>query len=435
MTLTRILMLLVLAPFYCLLPVAAAERTVVVVLFDGFAPSMADGIAVPNFDRIKREGAWSRHLVPVYPTMSLPNHTSFATGCWPEHHGIVQNKFFDPSRRAPYDENGDANWLKGCEPLWQAAERQGVRAAALNFANRWDTKKKVALASYINPFVNWEDTPTDEQSLARALELLKSTDAKRPRLIALYFRGPDHEAHVNGVKSAQVKAEVRKADEIVGKLMAGIRALPADREATLVIGTDHGMIDVAPLVNLGRIMTRHWIQGRDAGDGGSAYLYLNKDESIDRVEKALSGYSSAFTVYRTGRYPAFAHLGSSSRVGDLMLVAKPPYYIAPSSSLPWYAHWMGMTWAWSDIFVPGDLGGLKASHGYDPAIPEMHGIFYAWGAGIAKGREIPALDMIDIHPTVMSLLGLQPGQPVDGKVVEAVKDAAEVPSDLKMNGK
>ncbi|MCE9521545.1 MAG: alkaline phosphatase family protein [Alphaproteobacteria bacterium] len=395
----------------------AAERTVIVVLFDGFAPAMVDGVKTPNFDLIKTEGAWSRHLVPVYPTMSLPNHTSFATGCWPEHHGVVQNKFFDPDRGADYDENGDADWLKGCEPMWQAAERQGVTAAALNFANRWNVKKKVALASVINPFVPWEETPSDEQILARGLELLKSNDAKRPRLIALYFRGPDHEAHVNGVTSPQVKAEVRKADAIVGRLMAGIKALPAEREATLIVGTDHGMIAVDPVVNLGRILNRHWIYARDAGDGGSAYLYLDKGESIERVEKVLGGYSQAFTVYRTGQHPAYSHLGHGSRVGDLMLVAKPPYYIAPSSSLPWYAHLMGMTWFWSDIFVPGDLGGLKASHGYDPAIPEMHGIFYAWGAGIARGKEVAQLDMIDIHPTAMSLLGLQPGVPVDGKVV------------------
>ncbi|HTW36617.1 MAG TPA: hypothetical protein VMD53_18510 [Rhizomicrobium sp.] len=46
-------------------------------------------------------------------------------------------------------------------------------------------------------------------------------------------------------------------------------------------------------------------------------------------------------------------------------------------------------------------------------------IFYAWGAGIAKGKEIPRLDMIDVHPTVMAFLGLKPGHPVDGHVVEA----------------
>ncbi|MEQ1864566.1 MAG: ectonucleotide pyrophosphatase/phosphodiesterase [Micropepsaceae bacterium] len=396
---------------------SAAERTVVVVMFDGFAPAMGDATKTPNLDRIKTEGAWSRHLVPVYPTMSLPNHTSFATGCWPEHHGIIQNKFFDPDRGVPYDENGDADWLKGCEPMWQAAERQGVRAAALNFANRWNVKTKVALASVINPYVPWEETPTDEQILTQSLELLKSSDAKRPRLIALYFRGPDHEAHLNGVTAPQTLAEVRRADAIVGRLMAGIKALPAEREATLIIGTDHGMIAVDPVVNLGRIMNRHWILGRDAGDGGSAYLYLDKAESIERVEKVLGGYAHAFSVHRRGQFPAYAHLGDGARVGDLMLVAKPPYYIAPSSSLPWYAHLMGMTWFWSDIFVPGDLGGLKASHGYDPAIGEMHGVFYAWGAGIAAGKEVARLDMIDVHPTAMSLLGLQPGAPVDGKVV------------------
>ena len=70
-----------------------------------------------------------------------------------------------------------------------------------------------------------------------------------------------------------------------------------------------------------------------------------------------------------------------------------------------------------------DFGGVQASHGYDPAIPEMHGIFYAWGAGIARGKEVAQLNMIDVHPTVMSLLGLQPGKPVDGKIATGVLSA------------
>src|ERR1700687_2254651 len=91
----------------------AAERTVVVVMFDGFAPAMADATKTPNFDVIKREGAWSRHLVPVFPSVSLPNHTSFITGCWPEHHGVVGNIFFDP-QKGRYGEDGGADWQTGC---------------------------------------------------------------------------------------------------------------------------------------------------------------------------------------------------------------------------------------------------------------------------------------------------------------------------------
>lgn len=395
----------------------AAERTVVLVMFDGFAPAMADATKVSNLDRMKAEGAWSRHLVPVYPTMSLPNHTSFTTGCWPEHHGVVQNSFIDPKRGVP-GEDADADWMTGCEPVWQAAERQGVRAAAFNFWNR-ASRSKGALASAANEIKPWPELPSDDEILARALKLLASTDAKRPRLISLYFRGPDHEAHVNGVTAPQTLAEVRKADAIVGKLMAGIKALPAGREGTLIVGTDHGMMPVNQVINLGRIMNRHWILGRAAGDGGSAYLYLDKEESVERVEKVLAPYAHAFAVHRTGKHPAYAHLGTGPRVGDLMLVVKPPYYVAPPDSLPWYAHLMGVTWFWSDIFSP-DFGGLKASHGYDPALPEMHGVFYAWGAGIAAGREVARVEMIDVHPTVMSLLGLQPGDAVDGKVASEV---------------
>lgn len=104
--------------------VAAAERTVVLVMFDGFSPAMADATKTPNLDVIKREGAWSRHLVPVYPTMSLPNHTSFTTGCWPAHHGVVQNSFIDPKRGVP-GEDADADWMTGASPFGKLRSGRG----------------------------------------------------------------------------------------------------------------------------------------------------------------------------------------------------------------------------------------------------------------------------------------------------------------------
>src|SRR5215475_11035614 len=97
---------------------AAAERTVVAVLFDGFAPAELDAAKpTPNFDRLKREGAWSRHLVPAFPTISLINHTTYETGCWPEHHGIMSNIFYDPQKGlfGKGHHEADADWHTGCE--------------------------------------------------------------------------------------------------------------------------------------------------------------------------------------------------------------------------------------------------------------------------------------------------------------------------------
>lgn len=397
---------------------AAPERTVVVVLFDGFAPAELDAAKpTPNFDRLKREGAWSRHLVPAFPTISLINHTTYETGCWPEHHGIMSNYFYDPVRGAFNEHNpdvADADWHIGCEAMWEAAERQGVKTAVFNWVGRW-SHKRGKLSFFANADMPWAERESNAVILDKAVKLLHDTGADHPRLIALYFDIPDHVAHFDGVAGAKTQAAVRDCDAIVGKLMAAIKSMPRGREGTLVVGTDHGMMDVGPMINSGRLMTQYDIKGKVSADGASAFFYLDKGESADRVQAALNVHPEAYTVYRRGHYPAFTHLGTGPRAGDLLLVAKPPYWIVDPSQVPGWASWLGVNRFWPAIFTP-PVGGVKATHGYDPRIVQMHGIFYAWGSGVSH-EEVKRLDMIDIHPTVMSLLGLQPGRPVDGKAL------------------
>lgn len=415
------LLILFAALLFGFAPAMAAERTVVVVLFDGFSPAELDAAhPTPNFDRLKREGAWSRHLVPAFPTVSLINHTTFETGCWPEHHGIMSNIFIDPKLGrfgGKGVDSGDGAWRTGCETMWEAAERQGVRTAALNLVGRWSSKTGNR-STYGNPHVPWRARESDGTIIDRALKLLKDNGPNHARLIALYFNNPDDTAHEFGVAGAETQAAVRRVDGITGRLMAALKALPPGREGTLVIGTDHGMMDVGPIVNLGRIMADNDIHAQQATDGTSSYLYLDKGESADRVQKALQQYSDVFTVYRKGHYPSFAHLGTGPRSGDLLLLTHPPYWMAGPELFPAWARWVGVNWFWPITFVP-PVGGIKATHGYDPNIVQMHGIFYAWGAGVTPG-EIKRLDQIDVHPTVMRLLGLQPGRPVDGHPVSAV---------------
>lgn len=404
----------------CAFPTLAADRTVVVVLFDGFSPAMMDAAKItPHFDEIKREGVWSRHLVPVFPSLSLANHTSFATGCWPEHDGVISNTFYDPKfglfGQNSHPEYDDADWHTGCQSMWEAAKAQGVSAAVYNWAGRWSGKRGM-LAAFANPLVPWKMRPSDDWVIAQGIKELQDAGADHPRLIALYMQGPDDAAHYHGVTSPETIAAVRKADAYVGRLMDAIRKLPPGREATLVIGTDHGMIDVGPMVNMTRLMNMYDIKGKVAADGATAFLYLDKGESADRVAKALGKFKYAFDVYRTGHYPSYAHLGTGPRVGDLLVVAHPPYWVVDDSVFPSWARLVGVNHFWPPIFTPF-TGGLKATHGYDPRITQMHGIFYAWGSGIVKGHEVKRLNMIDIHPTIMSLIGLKPGQPMDGKVI------------------
>jgi alkaline phosphatase D len=399
------------------LPGGASEtpqRTVVVLLFDGFAPAVVDAFETPNLDRMRREGAATHHMEPPFPTISLISGATISTGCWPEHHGIVTNLFLDPERGV-YDHDPDADWLTGCEHLQQAAERQGVRAAAIGWiGHRSGTRGPQAtfVGPDERPCGNALVEPTDLTRADEVVRLLGLPASERPRLLLAYFCGPDGALHFTGMDSEETRKAVAQSDAIIGRVLA---ALPKDAPATLLVTTDHGMREVSQIVNVKRILGRHGITARTKSTGTTSFVYLDDPTQGDVAAAKLADYDE-FDVLRKGALPPYAHLGSGPRVADLILSAHPPYFIEDLDRWPSWAQWLG---DWGPDFIWARFS-LKASHGYPPDTPGVHGILYAWGSGIAAGRDVAKVRAIDIHPTVAHLLGMEPGKPVDGKTEAAL---------------
>ena len=53
----------------------------------------------PNLRRLQRSGGSAQSLISVFPSNTFPNHYSIVTGLYPAHHGIVNNRMFDPRFR------------------------------------------------------------------------------------------------------------------------------------------------------------------------------------------------------------------------------------------------------------------------------------------------------------------------------------------------
>ena len=388
-------------------PPSPAQRTVVVLLFDGFAPAFLDGIETPALDRLRREGSWTHHMVPPFPSISLIGGFTISTGCWPEHHGIVTNRFFDP-QRGFYDHSRDADWVTGCEQLHQAAERQGVPTAALGWYGEVSSTRG-KLARIVEYAPTWQTYPSDAQRAEQVIRLLRLPKNERPQLILAYFRGPDGVAHFRGMQSAEVRAAVAEADRIVGSVLDTIDAL--QERVALIVTTDHGMVPITHLINVEYLLRKLGIAARMVATGTTAFIYLDEGVNADEAARKLSGYEE-FDVILPRTQPAWSHLGTGARVGDLILSAKPGYAIEDRGQWPWFIRWL----AWTGPVVVDASRSLKASHGYPPDTPGVHGLFYAWGDGIKKNHEVERIDAIDIHPTITTLLGIQPGKPVDGSV-------------------
>jgi alkaline phosphatase D len=386
---------------------APQARTVVVLLFDGVAPELLALAPVPAFERMRGEGVFTHAFVPPFPTISLISGFTISTGCWPEHHGIVTNKFLD-ERGVLYDHSRDADWTTGCEQLHEAAERQGVRSAALDWYGSRSFSRG-PLASIVDGTEGHDSFPSDAERAEEVAKLLALPAESRPRLILAYFRGPDSAAHFSGMQSAQTVAAVVGMDAAVARVMAAIEAGPGRDATALVVTTDHGMRPVTTIVNIERILRKHDIPARAISTGTTSFLYFDDPAAIEPAAQKLAAYPQ-FEVLRRDALPDYAHLGTGPRVAPLIVSARSPYFIEDASSWPAYLRWLG--WAGPEFPSAGPF--LAATHGYPSGVPGMVGILYLWGDGIAEGVEAEHVYAIDVHPTVTTLLGIEPGIPVDG---------------------
>jgi predicted AlkP superfamily pyrophosphatase or phosphodiesterase len=385
-------------------PARPGERSVVLFVFDGFAPATVRAAGLPHLDRMAREGAHTTEMTPVFPSLSAPNHVSLSTGCYPERHGIVSNHFRDPERGF-YQFNGP-EWLLGCEPLPVVAERQGIRTAIFS----WVMSVQAAaqkLATLVEPY---EEPPPDARTQAdKIIEQLRRPAAERPRLIVAYVTEPDHTSHQHGPTAAPTLAIARAIDQQIGRVMTAIDELQLRDRVTLIVTTDHGMLDADRFVSVERLLRSAGIDARVYAGGTIAHVHLERPDDKPSASQALARHSFLDVIDPLDPPPS-ARIGHSPRVGDLVVSLHAGYGTADSAAWPWYLRWGN--WVGSGISRAGSFRGM---HGYDPErVPEVRAIFYAWGAEIRPGSMPQAMRTVDVHPTVAYLLGIEPGAPVDG---------------------
>ena len=93
-----------------------------VISIDGFRREYLDRGLTPFLVDFGQGGIVADYLLPVFPSITFPNHYSIATGLYPQAHGIVSNVFYDSLLNDTFIySNGTINkqsvWWKG-EPIW-----------------------------------------------------------------------------------------------------------------------------------------------------------------------------------------------------------------------------------------------------------------------------------------------------------------------------
>lgn len=117
---------------------------VVLVSMDGFRWDYARQFNLPNLKQIAKEGVHAKSMRPSYPSKTFPNHYSIVTGLYPDHHGIINNAFYDTALNESFSLSTNAkndSRFYGGNPIWNVAEQQGVKTASFSGPDLIQTKK------------------------------------------------------------------------------------------------------------------------------------------------------------------------------------------------------------------------------------------------------------------------------------------------------
>jgi arylsulfatase A-like enzyme len=389
---------------------ADAKPVVILLSFDGVRHDYLERDGLPAFERIAREGARAEALVPIFPSTTFPNHVALATGTHADRHGIVGNKFLDATL-GEFDYGNDARFLDA-EPLWAAAERQGVAAATFFWVGSETDWRGVGARYRKTPF---DPKVSEKEKVAQILAWLDLPEAERPGLIMAWWHGADHAGHDHGPDAKQTRAALRAQDRELGKLLAGIDARKAWADTTLLVVSDHGMTSYAKTLDVRAVLAEAGVRTRRVIHAvATAQIHLTKPAQAGRaveVLRALPGVQ-AWPRDEIPERLRYRH----PRAGDVVALAEPPLALLPANDRG--ARFGGLRRL---------LGGALGAHGYDPGRhPEMHGIFVALGRGVPKGARLPRVRAIDVAPTVTRLLGIAPPASAEGTPIPALGEGEAI---------
>jgi alkaline phosphatase D len=369
-----------------------AKHYVVLVSLDGFRWDYPRKYGAAHLLKLGAKGASAPEgMLPVYPSLTFPNHISIVTGLYPEHHGIVGNSFWDPEREQTYvysqtKSNSDGSWYSGT-PLWVLAEQQGMRSACLF----WPGSEAEIQGKRPSYYLHFDDKFDDEKRVDQVVAWLKLPAELRPHFITLYYSNVDHAGHLYGPDSEEVRAAVHHLDTMVGDLQGKIAKLhlPVD----LVVVADHGMVTLR-----GNPVTLSDFADLSNFHTEGSLLYAKPDADVQETyEEFLTHPDARFKIYRRADLPAYLHFDANPREGDPVIVPTGPFTIRANASVI--------------------EGNHRGGHGFNPrTMPEMKAIFFAFGPDVRTGVQLKPFENVNLYPFLAEILGLTPPADVDGSL-------------------
>lgn len=364
------------------------NRYVIILSMDAFRWDLADRANTPTLDSLKRVGSYAE-IYPVYPSNTFPSHYSMATGLYPDHHGVVNNGFFDKvlgRQMSVFDKEDTATegfW--GGDPIWNTAERQGRTANIF----MWPGSEVPIGGHQATVWTVYSDEPTYRQRADWVIDAMTRPVEEIPNLVMWYFEEPDGTMHRHGPTSQEAIAQAEHIDSTLRYFFWKIRQSPVFDRINFIVTADHGMSEVSNdrIVNLYPLLDSTQVIRTVSGNPfGVEVTEEYADTALRRLAKI-----KGLKAYRREMIPARYNYGSHpTRLTNIIVMPETGWTIEYRSPAT----------------LPRNISG--GTHGFDCFDRDMHMVFYGSGPAFRKGFTQRPFQNQNMYIILCHLLGVQP---------------------------
>ncbi len=413
---------------------AQTAKHVIFLTIDGLRPDfyLDSGWQTPNLRALMKDGAYAKGVNSVFPSMTYPSHTTIVTGVQPVKHGIFYNNIFTPdgAPQQPYWQDSSIH----APTIWKAAKEKGMTVASLY----WPVSANAPVDYNIPDIGGLGDGVREQYSLPQGFyadvkkEVFGGVDVidagknqniakiaayiikkSKPGLMTIHVFSVDGAQHTEGRYGTHVQEAVADADAAVGIIVDALKAAGIWESTVLLIGGDHGFYDVKKTISpnvwlkeaglITDLKTGDW-KAQFNASGGSAYLYLKNPAdkaTADKVKALLEAQpDSVKQYYRIISKEQLTKGGYNPNVAFALTGEHDAAFGNASTG---------------NAVKPGKGG----THGYFPDTKNIRTGLIAHGPGIRKGAVIEEMNLRDMTPIMVKLLGI-PFSKVDGKIPEGL---------------
>lgn len=398
-------------------PPADAGRSpqhVVLIDWDGFDPAYLELADTPNLDALARRGSLTTGS-STFHTVSNPARASMSTGAYPDTH---ENAAYYLDRQSQVA-RGQERYLEA-ETIAEALAEAGRTVASVQWymVQNHGTSYGDPEHLYVQPggdFGNRVDVAIDILN-RRPVDSggTQVTVPKIPDLLAVYSSDLDGLGHREGAESPNIGPMLAEMDAELGRLVQATKDVGIYGETAFILSSDHGMTswnrtlipEVLAAIEGAGFTPEVVTPGRSPAPTTDVVivpnavrygnLYLQGDAATaqgrEQVRAALADLAPTYVSQILDAEDLDA-MRASDKLGDLIVEAQAPYGFALSEP---------------------PAGESRGSHG---STAELEVPFLVSGAGFRSGVAPQDPNLVDVAPTIASLLGVAPPDDAEGRVL------------------